>query len=770
MHEPCAYNRLEEENRALRSEITELRHRAYARELQARRLAAIVEASRDAIWSWTPDGTINSWNAEAQRIFQYAPSEIIGRSLLTLVPEELLEAAQNAIERLRSGGFFEQHQTVRRRKDGKRVPVELTVFPFKEDGVLMGGVATICRDISMRAGQEKALRESEERFNRVFRVAPIPLCISTLSEGRYLEVNDALLRMTGYDRSEIINRTAHELQVFANAADSTRLREGLSGAEGVRELEVPLRGKAGEVRTNVLNADIIELNGVPCILTACLDIDERKKREARLQFLDRLVRQTLTLSSADAILKVTTRLLAEELHGSVCAYADMDPDEDGFTIRGNWNAPGRQSIVGHYHLRDFGARAVATLKAGEPLVLHDIAQELPPHEAQTFLGIGLHATVCVPLIKSNRLTALMAVHDAQPRQWSADEVRLICDVTDRSWAHVERVRLHEELRESERRYRGAVITGRIASWETDLVSRTRRWTREGMDLFGIELPGGVGVVGGEGDEFRNALHPEDKHLMTHFHTQADRVDEYPAEYRILKPDGSVRWMAGRGRVVARLPDGRAATIANMVVDITERKVAEENIKLLMREVSHRSKNLLAVVQAIAIQTARGSTRLADFNDAFASRLRSLAASLDLLVRENWAGVALRDLLEQQLHTFAPTQHNLSMSGPEILLSHQATQAVGLAVHELATNALKYGAWSVEHGRIAVEWFVQDQILEVVWRELGAPKATAPPQPGFGTFVITTMISQATDGEVETAFDEDGFRWRLRMPIAQSVRT
>jgi PAS domain S-box-containing protein len=129
-----------------------------------RRLVAIVEGSRDAIWSWNLQGIIDSWNKEAERLFQYRAEEIIGRPLLTLVPPERMEAARTAIGDLLKGQWFDQYETVRVRKDGTPVPVELTVSPVKNTDGTVVGVATICRDISARLRNEEALRASEARY------------------------------------------------------------------------------------------------------------------------------------------------------------------------------------------------------------------------------------------------------------------------------------------------------------------------------------------------------------------------------------------------------------------------------------------------------------------------------------------------------------------------------------------------------------------------------------------------------------------------------
>lgn len=319
------------------------------------------------------------------------------------------------------------------------------------------------------------LFDSKEPCATVFKLAPIPMSISTLVDGTYIDVNEALLAATGYARDEIVGRTARELQVYEDPNDFIRMRDLLSAGQGIR-LEVRLRTKDGRARANLVTADIIDIEGEKCLLTASLDIEDRRQNEYELQFLDDLGQRVMPLSDANEILRSITTAVGERFAVSVCAYADMEPDQDHFTIRDNWHARGAPSIVGHYSLATFGERAVSSLRAGQPLVLCDIAQELPAHEAKTYSDIGLAATICMPLVKNGRLTALMAIHDHIPRLWSEREKSLFRDVTERCWAHIERVRLIEQLKESEARYRGAVITGKIAAWETDMVTRSRNWT------------------------------------------------------------------------------------------------------------------------------------------------------------------------------------------------------------------------------------------------------------------------------------------------------
>ncbi len=329
----------------------------------------------------------------------------------------------------------------------------------------------------------------------------------------------------------------------------------------------------------------------------------------------------------------------------------------------------------------------------------------------------------------------------------------------------------EELAQSEARYRAALKAGRLVHWETDLEAGVRIWTDEAMALFGITLKDGRGHFGGEHDEFRLALHPDDRHLTKGFYELADRQDWFPVEYRILKADGTVRWLSGGGQVVARGRDGKALRLVNVVADVTDRKRAEEHIHLLMRELTHRAKNLLAVVQSIAARTARTAGTFEEFLGKFSSRLQGLAASHDLLVLQDWRGVSLSELVRDQLAPFVETgSARLGVSGPEVFAGPKAAEALGLALHELATNAVKYGALSRPAGRVAVSWSWQNSDADqsrllLTWVERGGPPVTPPVNKGYGHVVIGRIVTDSLGGKVDMDFAPEGLTWTLSVPAA-----
>ncbi len=325
--------------------------------------------------------------------------------------------------------------------------------------------------------------------------SPVPLVL-LWGEMGVMIYNDAYSAFAGGRDSRLLGSNVREGWDEIAEFNDNVMRVGLAGGTlSYRDHELTLHrdGRPEQVWMNLDYSPVLDDDGKPggviAIVVETSDVVRTRmaleESERRLRFLDRLGQAATTSRDAQEVLAITTRMTAEHLSLSNCAYADMDADGDGFTIRGDWHAPGSPSIVGHYSLAQFGRLAVEELAAGRPLIVNDNLVELAPEEARTFQDIGIAATICMPLVKDGRLSALMAIHDKVPRVWSEAELSLVREVTERSWAHIQRVGAERVLEERQAYHRqildSAVDYGIVA---TDLEGRVTLWNRGAAAMLG----------------------------------------------------------------------------------------------------------------------------------------------------------------------------------------------------------------------------------------------------------------------------------------------
>jgi PAS domain S-box-containing protein len=215
--------------------------------------------------------------------------------------------------------------------------------------------------------------------------------------------------------------------------------------------------------------------------------------------------------------------------------------------------------------------------------------------------------------------------------------------------------------------------------------------------------------------------------------------------------------------------GNIIGIVAGAVDITRYKEQEARIRLLMRELTHRAKNLLSVIQAIMRQTANNCTSVEDFETRFAARLQSLAGSHDLLVQEDWQGASMRELVRSQLGHYSDSDDpQIELIGEPLQIPPDAAQHIGMALHELATNAAKYGALSTPAGKVQISWRMAPAangtpMCHLAWEESGGPPVERPSRRGFGRVVIERTVARALHGEVSIDYAASGLRWNLEFP-------
>ena len=215
-------------------------------------------------------------------------------------------------------------------------------------------------------------------------------------------------------------------------------------------------------------------------------------------------------------------------------------------------------------------------------------------------------------------------------------------------------------------------------------------------------------------------------------------------------------------------DGAFLGYIGSVIDITDRKHAEERLKLLAGEVDHRAKNMLAVVQAIVRMTRAGD--IDDFRTAVIGRIAALARAHTLLANSKWAGADLKRLIEDELAAYRGNDASrTSVSGPPVALDPSKAQTLAMVFHELATNAVKYGAFAEPGGRIAVSWSVDAQsAMSIVWQESGGPAVREPQTTGFGTGLIRRSIEVQLRGRLEFDWRVEGLVCRIGLPADAAV--
>jgi PAS domain S-box-containing protein len=303
-------------------------------------------------------------------------------------------------------------------------------------------------------------------------------------------------------------------------------------------------------------------------------------------------------------------------------------------------------------------------------------------------------------------------------------------------------------------------------WEWDVRTGTYQWNDQTFRLFGYE----PNAVVPDYDIWARRVHRDDlPRLAAEAQQMSGEAREAFAQYRAFGQNNELRWLEARGRF-ERGADGHPKRYFGVLMDITERKRAEERDRILTAEVNHRAKNLLAVVQAVALQTASGDDPR-EFAQRFNSRLAGLAACQDLLVQSHWKGVDTGELVRSQLSHFSGLiGYRILLDGPPAQLKAAAAQTLGMAVHELATNASKHGALSSSTGSIQVNWQIENGAgrpqFSMRWIEANGPSIKEPERRGFGHSILVDMAEYSLSATVSLSYPGTGLLWHLTAPASE----
>ncbi len=325
----------------------------------------------------------------------------------------------------------------------------------------------------------------------------------------------------------------------------------------------------------------------------------------------------------------------------------------------------------------------------------------------------------------------------------------------------------KELEHSKARFEALVRASAQVVWTYDAKAETFE-DSPSWRLFTGQSPKEL-----KGSGWLDAIHPDDRSRTLAAWREALQTQRmYSVEYRLRHAPSGWRWTAAKAIPLAS-GNGDRREWVGMNTDIDERRRSEDHMQFVMKELSHRTKNLLTVIFSMARQTARHRCSR-DFIADFGERIQGLSRSHDLLVSTNWMGAPLDEHLRAQLRPFtALDSRQIRFSGPRLMLKPAATQALGLAFHELATNAAKHGALKRPDGRIQVTWGVETkegiEVFRLLWREESqSPEPLKVTEAGFGYTVLTRVVPDALSGEVKHRLDKGGISWEIEAPLCEVV--
>ena len=319
------------------------------------------------------------------------------------------------------------------------------------------------------------------------------------------------------------------------------------------------------------------------------------------------------------------------------------------------------------------------------------------------------------------------------------------------------------LLQSEERRSIALAAGQMGSWEWDPVNGDFTWDDGQYRIFGVN-PATFEVTV---DNIRALIHPEDwKHLQNAIKPAAQNSPSLQTEFRVCRPNGQLRWCIGTAVATVDATDN-IIRISGVTVDITDRKDAEERQALLAREVDHRARNALALVQSIVRLTRADDIK--SYIAAVDGRIGALSRAHTLLAQSRWQGAELARLVDEELAPYRRLDSDtIAAAGPDISLEPRTAQTLALALHELSTNAAKYGALSVISGRVRLAWELQPDRLVLNWVETGGPPTQPPASPGFGIRVIGASVERQLEGETKFDWRTEGLHCTLSVPRGDKI--
>ncbi|WP_134494874.1 PAS domain-containing sensor histidine kinase [Microvirga pakistanensis] len=700
---------------------------------------AILDAMPTALYVCAADGAVLRYNNRAAELWGRTPR--LGERderycgsfrLYHLDGRPLAHADTPMAQVLRTGEPAHGLEVLIERPDGSHRTVLVQIEPLLDEQGRVLGAINCFQDISGRKALELELRQSRQDLEDFFENGAVGLHL-VAADGTILRANRAELALLGYTADEYIGQP-----IAAFHADAHVIRDilqRLSRGETLDRYPARLKAKDGSIRHVLITSNAHFRNG-EFYNTRCFTVDVSDQ------------------CRADEALRESQQRLAVTYEKAPIGIAEMDAA--GRFVRVN---AALSAIIG-YTPEELLGRSFLELTHPEDRdddgeqYARQVRGEITHYSVQKRFLRKDGGTVFVNVLSSSVLDQL-----GQFRYG----VRVVQDVT-------ERLQAEERLRESERHVRELLEALPAAIYTTDAVGRITYYNQAA-----VEFSGRRPILGS---------------------------DEWCVTWRLFTPDGTplphaecpmaVALKEGRAirgeEAIAERPDGTRVPFIpfptplrdasgkiigaiNMLVDITERKQAEEHQRVLIDELNHRVKNTLAIVQSIATQTIRTSPAIETFSENFEARLLSLSKAHELLTRRAWTGVDLRDIVCQELEPYDNgSATRVRLEGTDLTLEPRVGLALSLVLHELTTNAAKYGALSTQQGLVTVRWSASgsgaSEVLRIDWIESGGPAVRPLAKRSFGTRLIERSMTKDLQGMAKLDFDPAGLRCTLELPLHQ----
>jgi PAS domain S-box-containing protein len=624
-----------------------------------------------------------------------------------------------------------------RRKDGSEFPVEIGLSPLTE-GEEAKAICTVV-DISARKAADRALFESEERLRTATDNAHLGLVVVT-REHRYLFANKAYAEILGLPSHDIVGqRVADVLPSMYAAQIGPRLIRAFRGERVVYELTKPATSEHAPRFYAVTYEPARSAVGEPIVVVVITETTERTNFTRALAESERLL--LLALDASDL---------------------------------GTWRC---DMIPGDRELQwDARSKAMFGFAPDWPVTFDAWKNAIPPETwpaIETSLTRAMSADdphddyACdYPVRRTDGEVRWIAAEGRaffEPDLETPSGRKPVCiigtmrDVTEARRAEEERHRADQLLRT-------IIETAPGMIFAKDLKGRMLIASASVLEVFGKSWPD---MRGRTVQEFMQDSAQATTVIATDERIMVSGVPEV-VEENVGRKDGQARvWLSTKTPL--RDAKGDVAGIIGVSVEITELKQIEDRLRLMVHELNHRVKNTLATVQAIAGQTLRRAEP--SVRRTLEDRLMALAAAHDVLTREVWAGADLNEIVAASLAAYAGGEDGrIRFSGPPLRLVPRAALALAMGLHELATNAVKYGALSNESGMVGVRWIVVDQRLRLTWSEQGGPAVTPPDRRGFGTQLIERSVARDLVGTASIDFAPDGVACVIEAPLAEVAAT